>query len=253
MLARTSRSLLVLAAILAFVAPATATDAADASERARAKRWGEITRIDGGLRFRASQHDSRLVMTRDGDRLRFHDRALRRWLSLPRGCHRVTVERGIAASCRVPATATPATPLLLQIWPRLGDDRIDGSALGAEFRMEVLGDAGNEVIFTGAGDDYINGAFGADRVDGGGGKDFIRLGDGADDGDGGAGDDRVVGLEGDDLLAGGEGDDTLEGGVGNDTLLGGPGSDVLLCGDGTDSSDANTPDDDAERHCELTV
>jgi len=60
-------------------------------------------------------------MRRKGDRLVVVDHAERRWLSLPRGCHRVTVTVGIGASCRVPATATAADPRQLQIWPRLGD------------------------------------------------------------------------------------------------------------------------------------
>lgn len=254
MLRRISRASLALVAAATLTLPAVAI-ASDpgAAERLRAQRWGEITRIDGGLLFRASQHDSRLVVTRDGARVRFHDRALRRWLSIPRGCRRVAVETGIAASCRVPDTTTPADPMLLEIVPRLGDDRIDASALGAEFQLTVLADAGHDVVFGGAGNDYVNGAFGVDRVHGGAGKDFIRSGGAADIVDGGTGDDRLVGLESDDWLSGNEGDDRLEGGVGNDTLLGGPGSDVLLCGDGNDTSDDNTPDDDAARHCEGTI
>jgi serralysin len=253
MLPRTYRAALSLIAAAALVVPATATGAADQSDRARPKRWGEITRIDGGLRYRASQHDSRLVMRREGDRLVLVDHAERRWLSLPRGCHRVTVDVGIGASCRVPATATAADPLQLQIWPRLGDDRVDGSALGAEFQIEVLGDAGNDVIFTGAGKDYVNGAFGRDRVNGGAGRDFIRTGDANDVANGGAGNDHLVGLEGDDRLFGSEGADKLEGGVADDTLLGGAGSDILLCGDGNDSADDNDADDDAARHCEHRI
>lgn len=241
MLNRTFRTVLTIATAVALVVPAAATATAaapaDSGERVVAKRWGEITRIDGGLRYRASGHDNRLVMSRDGARIRFHDRAMRRWVSLPRGCRRVAVERGIAATCRIPVATTPADPLLLEIVPRLGDDRIDGSALGAEFRLSVLADDGNDVVLGGAGDDFVNGAMGLDRVRGGLGDDWIRTGDGHDvvDGEGGA--DRLVGTAGDDHLSGGIGEDQLEGGTGNDTLLGGPGSDILLCGAGTDTTD----------------
>lgn len=241
MLNRTSRTALTIATAVALVVPATATATAtapgDAGERVLAKRWGEITRIDGGLRYRASGHDNRLVMTRDGTRIRFHDRAMRRWVAMPRGCRRVAVARGIAATCRIPVATTPADPLLLEIVPRLGDDRIDGSALGAELRLSVLADHGNDVVLGGAADDFVNGAMGLDRVHGGLGDDWIRTGDGHDvvDGEGGA--DRLVGTAGDDHLSGGIGEDQLEGGTGNDTLLGGPGSDILLCGAGTDTTD----------------
>jgi len=252
MLDRTARTMLALATTAALLVPAAAaggTGPTESGERLRAKRWGEITRIDGGLRFRASQHDSRLVMTRVGNRIRFHDRALRRWLFVPRGCQRVAVEIGIAASCRIPAGTSPADRLLLEIVPRLGDDRIDGSALGAEFRLTLLGDAGRDVLIGGDGPDYLNGAFGGDRAVGNGGRDFIRLGDENDVAYGGPDDDELVGLAGSDRLFGGEGDDTLKGSEGNDRLIGGPGSDILLCGLGTDARD-DDPDDPASRDCE---
>ena len=261
MLDRTFSTLLTVATTAALLVPAAAAGApgppastgsgeqVERLERVVAKRWGEITRIDGGLRFRASQHDSRLVMTRAGARVRFHDRALRRWLFVPRGCRRVAVETGIAATCRIPAGTSPTAPLLLEIVPRLGDDRIDGSALGAEFRLTLLGDAGRDVLIGGDGSDYFNGAFQGDRAVGNGGDDFIRLGDANDVAYGGPGKDHVVGLAGDDRLFGGDGDDLLEGSEDDDTLIGGPGIDNLRCGLGTDARD-NDPDDPASRDCE---
>lgn len=253
MFAHSSRGALAVLGALVLTMSSALPHAAGTTARQRPHSWGEITRIDGGYRYRASAHDSRLQLTRVDDRLVFHDRGERNWISLPRGCHRVTVDVGIAASCHIRSTATAADPLQLEIWPRLGDDHVDASALGAEFQMEVLGDAGNDVVLTGGGDDYVNGAWGADQVDGGAGADFLRTGDGNDTADGGAGNDHVVGLAGDDHLAGSDGDDVLEGGDGNDTLLGGPGSDILKCGDGYDVSDANIPDDDGQSHCEHTL
>jgi serralysin len=250
-----SRTALAIAGAAALTLPlAGAVDAAPrpGQERLGEQRWAVITRIDDGFRYRASEHDSRLVMTRVANRVRFHDRALRRFLSIPPGCRQVAVERGIAATCRIPDTATPANPLLLEIVPRLGNDRVDGSELGAEFKLSVLADAGDDVVFGGAGDDFVNGSIGVDRVHGGPGNDWIRTGDGNDVADGGAGHDRVVGTAGSDQLAGSVGNDLLEGGIGNDLLLGGPGEDVLRCGDGYDTTD-DDGDLDSARNCEATL
>lgn len=237
MFPRTTRAVLTATFTAVLLVPGTAQTAAPAgsAERAVSARWAEITRIDGGYRFLASEHDNRLVLTRDGERVRFHDRAARRWRSLPTGCRPVAVTTGIAASCRVPTTA--ASPLLLEIVPRLGDDRVDGARLPAEFRLRVLGSGGSDVMIGGAGPDFFNGADGADRGFGGPGQDLLRLGDGDDVAEGGPGWDDLIGTAGNDHLSGNAGDDQLEGGVGDDTLLGGPGSDALLCGPGTDTSD----------------
>ena len=69
----------------------------------------------------------------------FHDPAMRRFRkALPAGCRQVTAARGIAASCRIPATATGANPLALEISPQGGNDRVDGSAVGPEIALHVL-------------------------------------------------------------------------------------------------------------------
>lgn len=235
MLQRTCRPFLALIAAAALVAPAYLTaEASDPGDRRLAARWAEITRIDGGFLFVASSHDNRLVLSREGNRVRFHDRAMRQWRSLPRGCRTVEVARGIAATCRIPVATTPAAPLLLDIRPRLGNDRVNGSTLGAEFALQVRGADGNDVVRLGVGDDYFNGA------------------DGDDIAVGGRGEDRLVGVEGADHLSGNAGDDVLEGGNGDDTLLGGPGEDSLLCGPGTDTTD-DDGDLDLPRHCEKHV
>jgi hypothetical protein len=91
MLRRTSRAALALAAAVAVLMPMTPRDAL-ASDRAPSPRWGEISRTDGGFR----------------------------------GCRRVAVRRGIAVSCRIPATATAAEPLVLTVVPLAGDDQLDG-------------------------------------------------------------------------------------------------------------------------------
>lgn len=245
------RAAVSLAAAVALVAPAAATGAAVPGDRAPNPRWAEITRIDGGFRYVASKYDSRLTITRVGNRVVFHDRAMRRFrAALPGGCRAVAIEPGIAASCRIPATATPSNPLQLEIVPQGGNDRVDGSALGAAVRLSVEPGTGDDTVLGGAGDDELNGALGVDTVTGGEGDDTIIVGPGNDVAGGGAGDDRVVGGDGADQLGGDEGDDLLEGGDGNDILLGGAGSDTMLCGPGDDTSDDNEADDDTSRHCE---
>jgi Ca2+-binding RTX toxin-like protein len=234
---------------LGLVAPAAH---ADETDRTVMKRWIQISRVDGGFRYQASLHDNDLTVTRSGSRVLFADRTARVVRTLPRGCHRVSVETGRAVSCRMPAGASPETPVVLDIEPQRGNDRVDASALGAEFTSTLLGAQGDDELLAGAGADFVNGAGGVDQVHGGPGNDTIRTGDGDDVADGGVGDDHVIGTGGNDQLAGSVGDDVLEGGDGNDLLLGGPGEDSLLCGDGDD-----TTDDDGEldlvRHCEHTI
>lgn len=252
MLRRISRAALVLAATAAVLFPATPGDAG-ADKRAPSPRWAELTRIDGGFRYLASLHDNKLTIKRVGDRVVFHDRAARRFReSLPNGCRRVTVERGIAASCRIPATATGVDPLLLAIVPQAGSDRVNGSTLGAELKLSVEPGPGDDTVLGGAADDLLNGALGIDHVTGGGGKDLIKVGPGNDVADGGAGRDTVVGGDGNDELSGGSGDDELNGGAGDDLLLGGPGADDMFCGPGFDTTDDDEQFDGVQ-HCEERV
>lgn len=116
----------------------------------------------------------------------------------------------------------------------------------------LLGGIGNDLLAGGDGDDTINGGLGrdtlygergndlidgqadADLIFGGGGNDDL-LGDlGNDKIFGEDGDDRIRGGAGNDGLAGGEGRDTISGGAGNDDLIGGAGNDVLEGGSGDD-------------------
>ncbi|MDZ5622925.1 calcium-binding protein [Nocardioides sp. HM23] len=254
MLRRINRAALSLVATAALTLPAVATASGpESTERAPSPRWAEITRTDAGYRYLASLHDSSLTLTRVGDRVVLHDRAMRRFRqALPAGCRRVTVARGIAASCRVPGTATAANPLELAIVPQAGNDRVDGSALSAVFKLILLAAAGDDVATGGAGADELNGALGIDRLTGGAGDDLIRVGPGNDIGDGGAGEDELVGTDGADHLSGGEGEDVLRGDAGKDTLLGGPAADSLICGPGFDTTD-DDEDTDGVSHCEAVL
>jgi serralysin len=198
------------------------------------KNKAMITREEYGYRFRAGQQDSRLVVTPVPGGLRFHDKGTREWRSLVATCRAVPVKVGVAAECSVPATTTLSNPMLIEIWPRLGDDHVNTTKLPAEFQVAALVDAGRDVVRLGAGDDFVNGAFDDDKVWGGGGDDWIRTGPGADFIQGGPGNDRVVGGEDADEVRGGGGDDSVEGSAGDDVIFTGYGNDRALCGDGYD-------------------
>ena len=93
----------------------------------------------------------------------------------------------------------------VNVFAGAGDDRVLGTRAGV--RLNVAGEAGQDVIFGGAKADVLAG---------------------------GAGDDTVTGGKGDDVLAGDEGNDTLTGGAGNDTLLDVAGEDFLAGNGGND-------------------
>jgi len=111
--------------------------------------------------------------------------------SLPDRCSREKVEKGISVVCEIPARFR-GNQMFVQVWPRLGNDYVDGRSLSRHFRLWVLADAGNDVVYGGAGADFVNGAKGADRVWGGDGRDWLRGGPGADMLNGGSGADRIA-------------------------------------------------------------
>ncbi len=207
-----------------------------------------ITRTEHGYLFRAGQQDTHLVVTVTEEGLRFEDTGTDRFKRVARACQEEDVAVGIAAVCRVPVGISTAAPLLLEIWPRLGDDYVDGSSLPATFAMTMLSDAGHDTALFGAGPDFFNGFTGRDQVWGGAGNDWIRTGQEADLVHGGPGDDQLVGTDGPDTMYGEAGDDLVGGGAGNDRLDGGDGSDALRCEGGADT--AWTDGADRLRGCE---
>lgn len=195
MLPRTFGALLSLVGAAALLTAATAAEAGD-GRRAPDPRWASIVLVDGGgYRFVSPGHDNRLTITRDGNRVRFHDRASRRWGVLPAECRRVTVRRGIAATCAIPPGTSPAAPLLLQIRTRAGDDRVNGSTLGAELQVDARGADGDDVLRSGAADDQLSGAAGNDTLLGGAGSDLFLCGPGTDTTDDDGLDDGVTQCE----------------------------------------------------------
>jgi serralysin len=201
-----------------------------------------INRSENGYLFRAGQQDSDLTVSITSGRLHFTDTGTRSWKWLPKRCHAVDVPQGVRASCRIPARFTVAEPMLLEIWPRLGDDVIDTSSLPTRFDVSVLGDEGDDVVHLGAGNDFVNGAQDMDHVYGGEGRDWIRTGIGDDFIDGGDGDDYLVGVEDDDTIYGGPGDDRIYGSDGNDEHFAGDGHDAVSCGNGADTATLKSTD-----------
>lgn len=212
------------------------------------KNAARILRSEHGYVYEAGKQDSHLVMRRVKGGVRFADTGTARFTQLPRACRERNVRVGVAAVCRIPAGVSVSRPLLVEVWPRLGDDFVDSTRLPATVAMSVLGDAGNDVVRFGAGPDFFNGAFGHDRASGGAGNDWIRTGLDNDTIHGGPGDDYLIGVDGADTIYGGDGDDRVGGGDGNDRLQGDAGADYVLCGTGTDSATIDAAD--SPRDCE---
>lgn len=196
-----------------------------------------------GYIYRGGQQDNHLVVTRVAKGLRFVDSGTQSFKKLSHSCHRQKVNKGIAAVCRVPATVSVRKPVLIEVWPRLGDDYLDTSDLPATFGATELGDKGNDTARFGAGRDYFNGYSGRDQIFGGAGNDWIRAGLGNDKASGGPDNDDIVSVEGRDTVLGGSGKDRLWAGDGDDRLSSGSGQDFLLCGSGHDSASADSADD----------
>lgn len=259
MLRRSARLLLVLAAV---TASATLTPVATADYHPPTVLKGQfgpasdlhqaatIKKTDGGYRFIAGRQDSHLTVTARAGKLHFRDTGTRYLKGIPSSCHRQAASPGIAATCSIPAKYGPSHRMYVEIWPRLGDDYIDGSQLSSTFRFWVLSDAGRDTVLGGHGADFVNGAADADRVHGGGGNDWIRTGKGDDHVWGDAGADKLVGAEGADVLYGGTGADKLYGSGGHDVLwAASDGShDALNCGGGRDR--AHVDGGDRRRECE---
>ena len=106
-----------------------------------------------------------------------------------------------------------------------------GSLVGDAADNIIKGGDGNETIFGKAGDDTIAGGEGDDVIFGDRGDDTLSGGPGIDRLDGGSGSDRLIVDEGADVISGGAGDDTIyfstlsevpefvDGGGGDDTLV----------------------------------
>lgn len=143
------------------------------------------------------------------------------------------------------------------IWAAAGNNRLT-FLVGNAQDNDIRGGGGNELLLGGGGVDSIDGNDGADVIYGedgndsligGAGIDYLFGGVGRDTLSGGAGADALYGEAGDDFLDGGFGDfatDILVGGDGNDRLGGASGLgdyDLLYGGAGDDQYIVDSPDD----------
>jgi len=214
------------------------------------KNASMIVKTGVGYRYMSGQQDSNLTVSQVGNRLLFVDTGTQELRTRPKSCKETKVSQGIRVSCRINPRFTASSPMFLEIWPRLGDDYVDGRTLSSTFRMWVLADAGNDTAYTGAGDDFVNGAQGDDVAYGGAGTDWLRTGIDNDVLFGQDGDDRLVATAGQDEVHGGEGNDQVGGGEGDDKLWGDAGNDTVACGVGIDN--AWYDGSDRVRACEST-
>ncbi len=212
------------------------------------KNQAAINPTDYGYLFRGGQQHNNVTVTMVDGKLRFHDTGTASWKYLPAACSPVSVANGVAATCRMPAHATTSQPMLLEVWPRLGNDTLDTTALPNLVDVSFLGDRGLDVARFGVGNDFFNGAQDADKGWGGAGRDWLRTGLADDYIDGEAGGDHLVGVANADTVIGGEGDDRLGGDDGNDKIFAGTGTDFVICGSGTD--DATIDSSDRASNCE---
>ncbi|MFN8189218.1 MAG: calcium-binding protein [Nocardioidaceae bacterium] len=196
------------------------------------KNQSQIVVDEWGLRYMSGQQNSHLTITyTDSGQLLFTDTGTASWRRLPAECAKHKVNVGIEALCDVPAAFVDAHTMFVEVWPRLGNDWVDGSSLPAKFRLWALVDKGRDTVYGGAGDDFANGYKGVDRFYGGPGDDWFR---------GGLDEDVLVGDAGNDYLVSTDQDDDLDGG---------PGADGLYCGNGRDT--ATTDSSDIVRFCEV--
>lgn len=101
-----------------------------------------------------------------------------------------------------------------------------------------IGDATDETIVAGPGDDYVDSKGGNDRIFAGSGDDTVSSGDGDDRMMGGTGDDVIFSGAGNDLVRPGDGDDRVFLGAGNDFVaIDSEGDDFIRGGKGADFID----------------
>jgi Ca2+-binding RTX toxin-like protein len=100
---------------------------------------------------------------------------------------------------------------------------------------EMYGEAGNDQLFGGLGNDWLDGGENDDDIFGNEGKDVLIGGQGNDLLQGGIGDDELYGGGDNDELFGELGNDYCDGGAGDDLLFGGEDWDELVGGEDDDT------------------
>jgi Ca2+-binding RTX toxin-like protein len=153
------------------------------------------------------------------------------------------VVQGTGATDSIVISAIPFTGLALVTMSGYGTVPMSGygtvpMSLSGLSRIVIFGEGGSDAIVVDnsiATPVYAYGDAGNDTITGGGGDDYLYGGSGIDTLNGNSGNDVLLG-EGDvDTLFGGLGRDVLIGGSGLDTLRGEDGDDILIGGNGPTS------------------
>ena len=126
-------------------------------------------------------------------------------------------------------------------WLSLSDEQF--LALVQSDPLTTFGNAFDNALVGGAGNDWLNGQDGADRLYGDAGNDLEDGGAGNDSLYGEAGNDTLLGQAGDDSAFGAAGGDSLDGGPGNDSLYGEADADTVSGNDGNDVLDGGAGND----------
>lgn len=113
-------------------------------------------------------------------------------------------------------------------------DNVENLGFQTPNAVSGTGNALDNRITSGKGDDTLEGGNGNDTLKSGNGADVLRGGSENDRLEGDSGADTLFGNGGDDTLNGGDGADILRGGTGHDRLVGDKGADTLLGGSGND-------------------
>ena len=106
-------------------------------------------------------------------------------------------------------------------------DNVENMRLMGTADLTVSGNALDNRIVAGTGNDTLYGLDGNDTLQGGAGNDYIDGGNGNDTITGGGGNNTLLGGAGDDTITGGTGNDIIDGGTGNNTMTAGSGHDVF--------------------------
>jgi Ca2+-binding RTX toxin-like protein len=125
------------------------------------------------------------------------------------------------------------------VYAKAGNDNVDGR----KGNDHLYGEAGNDTLLGKLGNDYLNAGGGKDKLYGEAGNDVLEGLTGNDSIYGGTGNDILLGYEDNDYLNGGNGNDIIKGQAGNDTFIGGSGNDRLTGRAGADTFVFYSPSD----------
>src|SRR3954468_8188694 len=96
-----------------------------------------IQKTNGGYRFTAGKQNSHITVTMGHGKIHFRDTGTRELRNIPKQCKRHSAGKGIGAVCNVPRGYNARHPMYVEVWPRLGNDYVNGRSLPASTRLWV--------------------------------------------------------------------------------------------------------------------